>query len=337
LTDVQRREHPTSLPTQASRAKTFPLSTLLDMQESRIVLSNPLAPGGTSDGGLSPETKRLMALLGHTNSKGELRKEGRDKIAQVLAFLPVMKKVVKHTSKRKPMTVLECASGKGHLSLVLNQILTETIDRNINWVGIDSSSRLISKCRLVARQMGFANVEYRMSRILDYVENRPVDAVLALHACDTATDEALVKGLEIGARHILLVPCCHREISSQLAHVSHPALEALIGNYTHRKIVGSLITDAMRRLALESFGYKVDIFEYVSVRKTEKNVMIRAELGALPDPRSWELYKAALAELGVDLTLDRLLAQRGLRPDFTTPHGEDASPPRARGSSRRPG
>jgi SAM-dependent methyltransferase len=268
-----------------------------------------------------------MSLLGHTNSKGELRKDGRDKMAQVLAFIPLWVKVLRKTSRRRTLRVLECASGKGHLSLLLNQIISETSDRDIQWIGIDTSARLIGRCRSIAKQMGYGNVEYRVSRILDFSTDDPVDVLISLHACDTATDEALVKALELSVRQLFLVPCCQREVLLQISKAEAPLLLPLLQDPTHRRMFSTLLTDAMRRLVLESFGYEVDIFEYVSVRKTEKNLMIRGERGKLPDEGSWELYRRVRDELQLELTVDRLLGEKGLSPSFNQSGGEASSRP----------
>jgi hypothetical protein len=268
---------------------------------------------------ISSRTLHLMGLLGQVGPTGRLRAEGRDKIAQVLAFLPLMQKVVDRTSKKRELVVLECASGKGHLSLLMNQILSETLDREVYWVGVDSSARLVGRCRSIADSMGFENVEYHRSRIADFTDERDIAVLTALHACDTATDEALVKGLELSCRHMLLVPCCQREVAKQLAGCGDPRLLPMIGNYTHRKILGSILTDSLRRLVLEAFGYEVDVFEYVSVRRTEKNMMIRATSGIAPRRESWDLLLDTINTLGLRLTLVQLLADRDLSPAFDQP------------------
>ena len=275
----------------------------------------------------SGRTRELMALLGHSNSKGELRKDGRDKMAQVLAFIPLWVKVLRKTSRRRTLRVLECASGKGHLSLLLNQIISEISDREIQWIGIDTSARLVGRCRSIAKQMGYGNVEYRVSRIMDFSTEDPVDVLISLHACDTATDEALVKALELSVRQLFLVPCCQREVLVQISKTRGTLLLPLLQDPTHRRMLSALLTDAFRRLVLESFGYEVDIFEYVSVRKTEKNLMIRGERGKLPDEGSWELYKRVRDELQLELTLDGLLGEKGLSPSFNQSGGEASSRP----------
>ena len=274
---------------------------------------------------VSEKTLRLVRLLGQTDPSGCLKEDGRDKLAQVLAFLPLMRNVLARTSRRKTLNILECACGKGHLSLLLNQMLLETVRRDVRWIGIDSSARLAGKCRSIAEVMGYANVEFHRSRIADYRDDREISVLTALHACDTATDEALVKGLELECRYIFLVPCCQREIANQLVTSRDPRLVPLIENYTHRKLLGAMLTDALRRLILESFGYNVDIFEYVSVRRTEKNVMIRATYGKVPSERSWGLYLTTLGELGLDSALQRLLTDKGMAPPFSRRPGGAAS------------
>jgi SAM-dependent methyltransferase len=264
---------------------------------------------------LSPATVRLMSMLGQVDAENYLRPEGRDKIAQVMSFLPLMEKVLSVTSKRKPLSILECACGKGHLSLLLNQILMERYDRELLFIGIDSSERLVEKCRRIAGDMGYGNVEYHVSTIADF-DSEGIDMLLSLHACDTATDESLVKGLELGCRFVFLVPCCQSELSRQLTEVEQPLYLPMTGNYTHRKILGSLLTDSLRRLVLEAFGYKVDVFEYVSVRRTEKNIMMRAVRGSKPDADSWRLFLKILSDLNLEMRLERMMEDRGLRPEF---------------------
>ena len=266
----------------------------------------------------SQAMRRLLALLGLSTQEGALREEGRDKLAQVLAMAPLVEKAVRGIGRRRDVVIVECASGKGHLSLILNQMLSEGMDRRIQWIGIDHSERLINRSRSIAEEMGFDNVEFHVSKIADFQTDRDVSILLALHACDTATDEAVVKAIELKARYAFFVPCCQREIPVQLKSVRARILEPLTENYTHRRLLGSILTDSLRRLVLESFGYEVDVFEYVSVRRTEKNVMIRAARGAVPSYRSWSLFKETLRSLGLEMTLERLLDEKGMQPVFVT-------------------
>jgi hypothetical protein len=147
---------------------------------------------------------------------------------------------------------------------------------------------------------------FEVSTIADYRRDEPIDLLVSLHACDTATDEAIAAGVRLGAEAIVLAPCCHHELAAQIATNEKDGL------LRHGLLLGrqaDLVTDALRAARLEIAGYRVEVMEFVAAEHTAKNVMIRAER-APSEPRA-ERAAAEFVELrdryGVDPAIERLL------------------------------
>jgi hypothetical protein len=145
-----------------------------------------------------------------------------------------------------------------------------------------------------------------VSTIADYESDEPIDLLVSLHACDTATDEAIAAGVRLGADAIVLAPCCHHELAAQIAAHEKDGL------LRHGLLLGrqaDLVTDALRAARLEIAGYRVEVMEFVAAEHTAKNVMLRAER-APSTPRA-ERAAAEFVELrdrfGVDPAIERLL------------------------------
>ena len=144
----------------------------------------------------------------------------------------------------------------------------------VELVGLDSNPGVIETVRGVADTLGYDEASFEATAIVDYASEAPVDLLVSLHACDTATDEAIAAGVRLGADAIVVAPCCHHELAGQIATGGKDAL------LRHGLLLGrqaDLVTDALRASALEMLGYRVDVIEFVSAEHTAKNVMLRAE------------------------------------------------------------
>ena len=132
---------------------------------------------------------------------------------------------------------------------------------------------MIATVRAIAEQLGYDEATFEATTIEGYVGDGPVDLLVSLHACDTATDEAIAAGVRLGAEAIVVAPCCHHELAGQLAR------HAKDGVLRHGVLLGrqaDVVTDALRAAALETHGYRVDVIEFVATEHTPKNVMLRA-------------------------------------------------------------
>jgi len=220
------------------------------------------------------ELKDFLRVIGLARGDGELYVNQRSKFLEVLEMAKHLAIASQKITKRRSVTLLDCACGKGYLTFALNYILTHKLGRSAFFVGVDRNPQLIRKCREAQHLLGFENMEFHAAGIMGFVLEKQPDIAYCLHACDVAKDETIAKGVTSGSRFILVVPCCQREIGRKMR--AHPLI-----NMTQFPIIkerlSSLITDTMRALVLGAAGYKVEIFEFVPAKVTPKNLLLRAE------------------------------------------------------------
>jgi len=230
------------------------------------------------------ETLGLFRAVGLINPGGAPYKERVKKFFEVANFSLHIVKALRGVSRKKRVVLLECGCGRSYLSFFINFLLSKIDARDAYFMGADQNQKLIEGCNQVKEVLGFKNMSFYASKIIDFEPPEEVDEVhmvFSLHACDTATDETIAKGIQLRARYIIATPCCQREIVRQLGRVSsdkvaHP-LRGLTEKHLLREQLGITLTETLRTLALEAAGYRADIFTFVPSRYTPKNLMIRAE------------------------------------------------------------
>ncbi|MBV9926522.1 MAG: SAM-dependent methyltransferase [Acidobacteria bacterium] len=254
--------------------------------------------------------------LGVTNEHGEVRPAMGDKLRQINKFVEIVAGLYDSSplKGREELSALDVGSGKGYLTFALYDYFNNVRGVRADVTGVEARAELVELCNGVARRAGFERLEFKTG----FIQNLPVsatDVLIALHACDTATDEAIHKGVESGAAIIVTAPCCHKEVRPQI--VAPPQLRGVLrhGHLLERE--AESVTDSLRALLLESAGYRVKVFEFVSTEHTRKNTMI----AAVRREGAWN-REAALAEFralkefyGIrGQRLESLLCDRG---DFT--------------------
>lgn len=228
----------------------------------------------------------LLRVLGFTDSKGEVRPGEMRKYNQINQYLKAAAPVLRHLAEQSgTFTVIDAACGKSPLSFVLNFYLTQVLRCKVHVVGIDISAGVIATANRLRDELGYRNAEYLTSSVADYHYDQPypVGLVVSLHACDTATDEALAAGVRWQAAANIVVPCCQRELLGQI----HPdgAADPLAPVFRQGLLkarLADLLTDTVRCLALQANGYAVSVQEFCSPLDTPKNLMLRAI--KTPDP-----------------------------------------------------
>jgi hypothetical protein len=166
----------------------------------------------------------------------------------------------------------------------------------------------VDDCEALARKLGCHGLRFEVGDIAGYSALAGVDLVVSLHACDTATDDALDRSVRAGVPVILAVPCCQHELLQQL---ERPALRPLLRHGILRERFAAEVTDAARAQLLGAVGYDVQVLEFVALEHTPKNVLLRAVARPGRDAaRALAEYRAFAAELGIDPALGRLLADR---------------------------
>ncbi|GMV85715.1 MAG: hypothetical protein AMXMBFR80_15700 [Dehalococcoidia bacterium] len=266
----------------------------------------------------NPLVQALFIETGLYGKSGVLLGEAAGKYRQVQHYLELLRPM-RAWQRGQAVRVVDAGCGKAYLSLAL--YLWGDLRRTpVDLVGVDANEEIIAGVTASARRLGYERATFRAQAIREFAAewHEPVDLLVSLHACDTATDEALAAGVRLGAGAIVLAPCCHQEIDGQIAANQKagtlPAGErwaATLASGLLRHRLADLVTDSLRAAALEALGYQADVVEFVSPEATARNLMLRAERRDPPDgrlaARGLERYRALAAEWGVRPALEELL------------------------------
>jgi len=221
---------------------------------------------------VNPNSFYLKAL-GITTDRGEIRDKQQDKWRQINKFVETLGSLVDKSSlaDRRELNIVDMGSGKGYLTFAAYDYFKNTRGLDVKITGVDTKSELVSIDNDIAKASEFENLKFVQGWIGDY-DLQNVDILIALHACNTATDDAIFKGIKAEADLIVVAPCCHQEIRPQMK-----APEFLGGIFRHGVMLereAETLTDGLRALLLEKSGYTTKLFEFISTEHTPKNNMI---------------------------------------------------------------
>jgi SAM-dependent methyltransferase len=248
------------------------------------------------------DRERVHALpAGHPLFKAT--KIGRDKERQVQHYVELLRTLP--VWGRERIRVVDAGCGKAYMSLALVAYGRE-VGTRVELVGLDTNPQVIETVQGIARELGYDDARFEVTAIAAYETDEPIDLLVSLHACDTATDEAIAAGVRLGADAIVVAPCCHHELAAQITRREKDAL------LRHGLLLGrqaDLVTDALRAAALEMLGYRVEVMEFISAEHTAKNVMLRAQRGRSKtrSDRARTEYAALRDAWGVDPAIGRLI------------------------------
>ena len=220
---------------------------------------------------------RLLHVLDISDISGVIRSGMADKYRQICHLIDIARQSVTTPDVR----ILDAGCGKAYLSLALAYVL-ERGGCTVHLHGVDANPHVIDHCRRAAAEIGLTNASFQCAPIADTRlpwsgQQSVVDVVIALHACDTATDDALSLALQLQATTILAAPCCHHYVQKKLQRDVVPEwARPLLDDGITRERLGDLITDTMRRDLLRSRGYNAHLEEFVSFEHTPKNILLRA-------------------------------------------------------------
>lgn len=243
----------------------------------------------------------LLQAIGLMTAEGEIKAPMRKKFKQVNHFLDLMQPILKTMPAKQAIQLVDCGCGKSYLGFVLFWYIRNVLGRPAHFLGIDVSEPLIQECRQRAKQLCLPDMRFQCGAIEEAQLSQPPDLLVSLHACDTATDEALALGIAHEAKHIVAVPCCQHEIARQLAGIPGYPIERH-SLFKHR--LADLLTDMCRSLFLEAHGYKVTVGEFVSVEETPKNLMLKASAGDGPDAERMQQFEAFKQRYGIQPSLE---------------------------------
>jgi hypothetical protein len=265
------------------------------------------------------QADRLLEALGILTRDGHVRPSMRAKYTQINEFLKQFLHVLGDTDLAdlgRPVTLLDCGCGSSYLTLALHYYLHDVLGIPAQILGVDVNEEVIRKSIERSEHLGAEQVQFACNRI-GAVEAKS-DIVVALHACDTATDDAIARAILAEAKVLLSVPCCHQHLNDQLrAEGPAEVLRPLLRHGILQQRTADLVTDAFRALVLRIMGYRTEVVEFISAEHTGRNLMIRAVHGAPPgDVALVKEYEAMRGFWGVTPYLETALGasfQRVLR------------------------
>ena len=233
-------------------------------------------PSGTPDA--------YLQAIGFMTQDGQIKADKQRKFKQTNEFLKLLQQTGELEKFAKPLLeVVDFGCGNAYLTFAVYHYLNHILHIPARMVGVDVRGEPLEKHARTVASLAWPNFTFAQSTIAAYVPTTPPDITLALHACDTATDEALAQGIQWGSQMIISVPCCHHDLQAQLAKLPTPEpLRAVARHGILAERMGDVLTDAFRALILRIMGYQTDVLQFISAEHTAKNVMIRAVKADLP-------------------------------------------------------
>ena len=253
------------------------------------------------------ETEMVPFLvdLGVQTKEGKIVKSHYDKFRQINRYLEFIQDIMPILPKDRQINIIDFGCGKSYLTFALYYYMKILCNRDIKVIGLDLKEKVIEDCNRLSEKYGYENLTFITGDVSTYTGEGKVDMVVTLHACDTATDYALEKAVEWGAKVIFSVPCCQHELNRQ---VECEILSPILKYGLIKERMAALITDAVRANLLEEQGYQVQVMEFIDMEHTPKNILIRAILDG--KKRTTGIEKVTKF-LNVDHTLQKLMTDRG--------------------------
>ncbi len=259
---------------------------------------------------LLAEGEDIPALvdLGVFTQEGRVVKAKYDKYRQINRFIELIDDAFSSVEPG-PLTVMDFGCGKSYLTFILYYYFAVKRGFDVEMIGYDLKADVVEHCSAVAEKYGYTGLRFEVADVSkDRLADRPIDLLVTLHACDTATDYALDFAVRHGAKHIFSVPCCQHEIDQTIGRGGD--LDVLLRRGIIRERVSALLTDAIRAEILEDMGYEVDLIEFVDLAHSPKNLMIRAEKKRPPRRRNIPACRALAEKYGFRQTLLELCDPR---------------------------
>lgn len=267
------------------------------------------------DGNFTP----FLIKLGIMGEDGLVFKNSYAKFKQINKYLEFIDDTIKEMQNKKliknHIKIINFGCGKSYLTFALQYYLNNIKEFTYEIIGLDLKKDVVEKCNKIVQELNCQNLEFLTGDIKDFNKLKDVDMVFSLHACNNATDYALLKGLELGAKAILAVPCCQHEFNEKMSKNKNSdffSTELPLGKHgiLFEKFT-SLATDAFRAQALELCGFKTQVMEFIDMEHTPKNILIKAikeKISKENLEKKYIEYRKFKSYLGIEPLLDELLS-----------------------------
>jgi SAM-dependent methyltransferase len=257
----------------------------------------------------------FLIEVGISDTSGKIKPSKQDKYLQVEEFLRILVPTLNgaieagHIAKptdKEPLTIADLGCGNAYLTFAAHQYL-KSIGMPVKVIGIDIRTQSLKRNSEIAAKLGIEESLIFKAEAIDQMSIQSADIAIALHACDTATDDAIAWGVNGGSKILLVAPCCQHDLQTQMSNVPEP-WNLLTRHGLMKERLGDLLTDGLRAQLLKLLGYRTDVIEFVGGEHTPRNIMIRAvKTGAKADPQDRKIYDQMLSQWQISPALeDRL-------------------------------
>jgi SAM-dependent methyltransferase len=271
---------------------------------------------------LLPADDPLFRVLGLADGEGRIKPSRQAKVRQVEEFLRLLDSAIvaavdkghlRRPTAADPLRVVDLGCGNAYLTFAAHRFLSDVRGLSVHLTGVDVKEQAREHNTAVAAELGI-DATFVVGTIDDAVLDPAPEVVLALHACDTATDEALARAVRWGAPLVLAAPCCHHDVAAQLRRSPSPAPYAMLTRHgILRERLADTLTDAIRASLLRQQGYKVDVVQFVESKHTPRNTMLRATRtgGPVAGGGVRKEYDDLVTSWGIEPRLAELLGRAG--------------------------
>ena len=252
----------------------------------------------------------LLKALHILTRDGKMNQDSRRKLKQVYHLFQFIEPLLQQLrDAHRPFTLVDHGAGKSYLGFILYDLFFKQHDHGSTIHGIEVREPLVNHAKALAGQLGFTRMHFHHASAADAIASTElpdqVGIVTALHACDTATDDAITFALKKHAQFIVLVPCCQAEVAAQLRQakarrIARDALSEIWRHPIHTREFGSHLTNVLRCLQLEAHGYQVSVTELVGWEHSMKNELIIATHKQLPGRRAAQRLEQVMSETGLE-------------------------------------
>lgn len=250
----------------------------------------------------------FLVRLGVMDKNGKVFQKHYAKFRQINRYLEIVRDVMEYLPREdRPLKIIDFGCGKAYLTFALYHYLKIMQGIDVDIIGLDLKDDVIAFCGRVAADLKYDGLRFIRGDIADYTADN-ADMVVTLHACDTATDFALINAVNWRSKVILSVPCCQHELFSQ---INNELLDPILKHGIIKDRFTELLTDGIRGLALERAGYEVAMVEFTGLEHTSKNIMIKAVRGKISKAKREKAekeYEALKAAYGIKPTIDGMMA-----------------------------
>jgi len=251
------------------------------------------------------EKQTWLQALGLAGKDGKILDKSQDKYRQINKYIEIVDHLIKDFPADQIITIADMGSGKGYLTFALYDHLVNNKKMRCRMTGYEMRQDIVTLCYNTAIKEGFVGLTFQQKDI-DQVNATGCDVVIALHACDIATDMAIAKGIQAGAKYIVVSPCCHKQIRNNMKHQN--LVSPILSHGILEERQAEILTDGLRALIMEAHGYRTQVFEFISAEHTSKNLMITG-VKSTPDPTAASKIGAIKAFFGIAYHhLEKLLA-----------------------------